>query len=292
MLQGTLRLLTILFFISPLLISAQNISISSFADDWEDDYDVWNWYSNKRPFMELNYGIGQMKHKGISSTSFAETGRADLRLGFSELDFMYKKSIVELNERFLMISYMSADISKDEASAGELSPEFFRFGFANRSGYGYKVGPVSIVPYSQEGWIWTRLNMPVLPGNANDLERIERFDKAIRFGDAVEGGMKLTIASVISLNASYEASTVYPRHMFWHWTASQLVESAGRGLVDWFIDEIFDASPGAAPVMEFLLKNAWNFTYYSLKRDGMSFPISSEKPLTFETIKVGFTVNF
>jgi len=285
----------LLIFLSANFTFAQKSNDKKFPfEDWEEDYDVWNWYSASKPFMELNYGIGQPKNK-IMNSEYSKVGQIDIRFGFSEKDIIYSKSIIEFNEKFLLFSYFSHDLQKrDTDFSGKLKSTSSRFGFGYRDGLGYKVGILSIIPFSSTGYSWTRLDVKDFPdaNNYNDVEAVNRYNKSFRFGDFTEGGIRIGIGPMVALNASYEAAIIYPRHVFWPWFGSAIIQNGGRGIIDWFVDEIFDSSPSAAPVMEFVMKNAWNYVYYGLKRDKMNFPFNSETPLSYETIKLGLTFTF
>lgn len=294
MLQGIFRSIFAVIILFPLLSSAQTLSFSSsLSGDWDDDYDVWDWYSSSKPFIEFNYGIGNLKHKDFSG-AFGKIGQGELRLGFSEQDFMFEKTILELRDKYLLISYYSFDLQGQKAAANELRAQMSRFGFAMRHGYGYHAGLFTFVPFNSHGYIWSRLDMKDMPSalNAADNKIIERYNKSFRFGDITEGGLRISVGPMIAIQGSYEASIVFPRHVFWPWAGSAVIREAGNGMIDWFVDEIFDSTPGAAPIVDFLLKNGWNYAFYSFERDKMNFPFNSEKPLSFETVKFGLTFSF
>ncbi len=261
--------------------------------DWEKEYNVVEWYSSSRPMIELNYGIGELKHKKFSG-SFAKSGQGDLKIGYSRQDLLKDSSLIDLSDKYLQISYFSHSLQGQTAAANDLRSVMTRFGIGWRSGYGYKTGIFTITPFHSNGFMWTMLDMKDFPPDSQpeDVEIINRYNKEIRFGDVTEGGLNIAVGKLVAVHGSYEAGVIFPRHVFWLWAGSSIIESIGRGLIDAFVDEVFDASPYAAPIVDFVLKNAWNYTFYALKRDKMNFPFNSETPLTYETFKLGVTFTF
>jgi hypothetical protein len=63
-------------------------------------------------------------------------------------------------------------------------------------------------------------------------------------------------------------------------------------LLDKFIDEIFESSPSAAPVVNFMLKSALTYGMYELRKDKMNWPFNSDSPLTYDQFKFGLTFIF
>ena len=63
-------------------------------------------------------------------------------------------------------------------------------------------------------------------------------------------------------------------------------------MIDNFVDKIFDRSPAAVPVVDFLLKNGLAYSLYLLKKENMNWPFNTETPLTYETFKLGVTFLF
>jgi hypothetical protein len=93
----------------------------------------------------------------------------------------------------------------------------------------------------------------------------------------------------MSIDASYERSIIFPRHLFWKWTGSVLIEAAGQWAVDGFVDRVLDSAPYAAPIVSFVLKNALSYGMYELRHDKMNWPFDTVSPLAYDQFKVGLT---
>jgi len=272
--------------------------------DW-DNYEWFGWEFHGKPFIELNYGFGTPKHNKLVS-KFADVGLAEIKLGYAAQDSYYFDNIIEFHDKYSFVSRLSSDLQSTSTTIGEMKSDLWRFGFANRSGYGYKVKNISILPYHGGGFVWSKLDMIDYPAKfylltnppmriddaIRDTDVLNRFHDAFRFGTLSEGGIRIEVASFASMDIGYEATVIFPRHLFWKHIGSLLIEEGTIGLLNHFIDEVADSSPYAAPVVNFLLKNGLSYAFYSLKKGNMNWPFATEAPLTYETFKVGITFTF
>ena len=267
--------------------------------EWERE---WDWGQGK-PFIEFTYGIGEPKHDKLSST-IADIGLAGLKLGYVTFDDTYDDNVIEFDEKFIFASKLAPALRSDYSSLNGLKSEMLRFGFAKRSGYGYDFRFAKILPYHEIGGVWSKLDMKEYPGtgqsilsyqsanNINDTQILDRFDKNFRFGTFAEAGIRLELGRFISFNGAYEAVVIFPRHLVWKNLASLIIQLAGEKSIDNFIDEVYDSSPYAAPIVDFLLKNGYSYLFYTLQKKHMNWPFNTETPLTYETFKFGVTFTF
>jgi hypothetical protein len=272
--------------------------------DW-DNYEWFGWEFYGKPFIELNYGFGTPKLNKLVS-KFTDVGAAEIKLGYATQDSYYSENIIEFHDKYSFVSKFSSDLRSASTTIGEMKSELWRFGFANRSGYGYRFDDISILPYRSSGFVWSKLDMIDYPAKiylltyppmsidqaTEDTRALNRFHDAFRFGTLVEGGVRIEFASFASLDVGYEAAVIFPRHLFWKYLGSLIIEESATGILNHFIDEVADSSPYAAPVVNFLLKNGLSYAFYSLKKGNMNWPFATEVPLTYETFKVGLTFTF
>lgn len=265
--------------------------------DWDDEW--WHWKTGQ-PFIEVNWGMGKPEHQKLFS-KLTEVGLAEIKLGFAYFDEPYDEGIQYFEMKYTFLSQIATKLQSDKRKLSELPSEMLRFGFGKREGYGYNFDNIKIFPYLQSTFAWSKLEMKdypvsILPAigiqNAiDDTEILKRYDNNFRFGTTTEGGINFGFG-MFSLNAGYEATVVFPRYVFWKHLGSYAIEMAGLKALDKFIDEVIDASPLAGPIVNFLLKNGYNYAFYSLKKDKMNWPFDSETPLTYETLKFGITFTF
>jgi opacity protein-like surface antigen len=304
------NLLIISLLALALIIPVYSQDVSSPADSTESDSTWANWDKNEdsqwdkigshmfdfkikgAPTIELNYGGSKMRLKSISD-KFANPGIIELKLGYTS-DKSYKGSdyVTKYTFKYFHISNFTTSLSGNENSSDILS-NTWRFGIGWASGFGYDFGnDVEIIPYYQSSFDWTMLNLQSSPSNNEDINTIDLFNKDFRFGNSFQGGIKIKFLNNLGLDASYEKSIVYSRHLFWKWGGSEIIEVIGQGLIDKFVDEILDSSPDAVPVVNFLLKNALSYGLFELKQDKMNWPFETVPPLALNQFKIGLSFVF
>ena len=296
-----------------ILLSLMLCSFSSFAqqdttktdEDWEwhwDDMDDWDeWvadygFKKSRPAMSLQYGLANMSRTDIQS-QFVDPALLELKLGYiKNRDAWQTDYIIKQSYKYLYLSNESNKLAGKEAAGTEIESDMWRFGAGWSSGYGYKLGESSaIIPYYSYTLNWSNINFgypDALPDTSQDIQTLNLYDESIRFGTSSEGGVRVKIIENLMLDAGYERSIVFQRHLFWKWAGSAIIEVAAQGLLDSFINEVFKSSPAAGPVVNFLLKNALAYGIYELRQDEMNWPFGGEPPIAYDQFKFGVTVVF
>jgi hypothetical protein len=242
------------------------------------------------PTISFNYGFSKMNLKSINQ-NFTKPGMLELKVGYTtEKSYNGSDNVLKYKFNYLHISNFTPDLAGNKITT-DLNTNTWRFGFGWASGYGYDFGGgFSIIPFHSGSIDWTKMDMHSTPATTADLNTTNLFNKDIRFGNSFQGGIQLKFMNSVAIEASYERSVVYPRHLFWKWGMGMVIEGAGQGLVDLFIDKVLDSSPAAAPIVNFLLKNALSYGIYELRQDKMNWPFETVAPLTFDQFKVGITI--
>lgn len=286
-------------------LSAQEKDYSSHRYDW-DDWDDWKFeFEYDRPFIELNYGFGNQSHENFTG-DLPQVGLLEIKLGYLKNRSDLFGILDDRKESFFFGSKISKGLSSSELKNNQLERTLWRFGFSTRKTLGYHSETFSVLPYHQDGFVWSKLELPeqafpimghsnlmqLRPDYINDYKIIERYRDSFRFGTQVEGGIRFEFIDFISINAGYEAAVIFPRHLFWKHAGSYIIEKAGEGALTFFINEITDSTPEAGPVVRFLLLNAYSYAFHILKQENMNWPFDTETPLTYETFKVGVTFTF
>lgn len=306
MIRKTLLLLASFMLLANYSLLAQDEDDST-GGRWYSwgEHEWFDWHFHGKPFIEVNYGFGMPKHKNITS-KFADVGFAEIKLGHVSMDTYYEQNVIEFEEKYVFASKLSTDLKSSSVAIDEMKSSLERFGFASRSGYGYKFGELEILPYHATGFAWSRLLMKTYPAQfytvavppitydqaVNDTDVLNLFHDAFRFGTVWEGGVRCDVSNVFSLNAGYEAAVIFPRHLFFYHLISFGIEEGALGLLDHFIDEVGDSSPHSVPVVNFVLKNGLSYLFYTLKKDKMNWPFDTAAPLTYETFNFGVTFTF
>jgi len=307
-------MLKIKLFIAFLVLYSFNISIAqqdstNTNDEWDwhwkwnessdwKDFKYWNFdFDNTHPAISLQYGLSSINRHDIQS-KFLNPNLIELKLGYiKERDFGNSDYIIDHRYKYIYLSNESNKLAGKEAVGSEIAADMWRFGFGRLHGYGYKVSENSaIIPYYSYTLNWSNIDFKY-PENQSlisndDIEKLNLYDKSFRFGTSSEGGVRFELIENLTLDAGYERSIVFQRHLFWKWAGSVLLEAAAQGLLDGFINKIFKSSPAAGPVVNFFLKNALAYGIYELRQKKMNWPFKSEAPIAFAQFKFGVTFVF
>jgi hypothetical protein len=304
-------LLMLIFFVCSGYIKAQEDTTKT--DDswkwhwkWEDWKDWEDWkvdfgFKDRQPAITVQYGLVKVDRKDLQS-KFVDPGLIELKLGhIKDKSAWGSEYIINHNYKYLYISNETDKLSNKESAGIEIKTNMWRFGFGSSSGYGYKLGEsASIIPYNSNTINWSRIEFtkpnilsidPLFVNNPDD-QVLDLYNKSFRFGTSSEGGIRIKMLNNIMLDAGYEKSIIFQRHLFWKWAGSAVIEAAGQGLLDSFIHQIFRTSPAAGPIVNFVLKNALAYGIYELRKDKMNWPFNSEPPFVYDQFKFGLTFVF
>lgn len=299
-----LLLLALFLMVTPALLSQEDSTKTEEEWDWHweewDDWEDWTMdfgFKTTRPAISLQYGLADMSRPDIQSP-FVDPNLIELKLGYiREKDAWNTDYIIKHSYNFLYLSNESNKLAGKEAVETEIESDMWRFGVGWSSGYGYKLGESSaIIPYYTSTLNWSNIDFKYPDvwtfAPEPDQEILNLYDESFRFGTSSEGGVRVKALDNLMLDAGYERSIVFQRHLFWKWAGSALIEVAAQGLLDGFISEVFESSPAAGPVVNFLLKNALSYGLYELRQDQMNWPFPSEAPIAYDQFKFGVTVVF
>ncbi len=264
-----------------IIFAFPSVSSGQISFDWDGDEFHWHGFDN--PTISLSYGLTKSTYKGLGR-SIQDLGNVELKLGTAYPGD--KDELVSINRwSGVFISRASEEFHK-KAEAGVIAFDMWRFGFYRESGYGYNLGQVSIIPYKGSSLTWTRGNADTLTTPASDRQITDLFYDSFRFGQNTEAGVSIRVNDLVEVRASYDRGMIFPRHMFWYWAGSAIIEEAALGLADSFIKRIYRSSPAAAPIVDFLLKNAISIAAYELRKDKMNYPFDTAAPLMTEQYKL------
>lgn len=285
--RGLIPVVTVFHFLIVLNVYAQERQDES----WNDQFD----FRLSSPAITFEYGPGTGSLKGLER---GPQGPAMFQLKMGGIRY----SIMDVPTKVLRFKFDYFSVANGATRfrvhpPGEpVRTEFWRFGPAWEKGYGYgfgrSAGAPSVVIYHSQGLLWLRLNVEDSATVEADRDLLALFNEKFRFGTRAEGGVKVRAASFLTVDAAYERSVVFRRHLFWKWLGSAMLEGLSHWLLDRFINEIRDSSPVAVPIVNGLLKNALSYAVYQLRKDKMNYPFSSEPPLLIDTFKVGMTFVF
>jgi hypothetical protein len=268
-------------------------------DEWKD-WDDWKMdfgFKDKQPAITLQYGLAKIDRKDLQA-NFADPGLVELRLGYIKDKPAWQSDyIIKHTYKYFYLSNETDKLSGKEVTGIDIKTNMWRFGFGGSDGYGYKLSEdAAIIFYNSNTMNWSRIDftIPYIVTFAPnpDYGVLNLYDKTFRFGTSSEGGIRFKLLRNVMLDAGYEKSIVFQRHLFWKWAGSGIIEAAAQGALDGFVHKIFATSPAAGPIVSFVLKNALSYGIYELRKDKMNWPFKSEPPFIYDQFKFGLTFVF
>lgn len=250
----------------------------------------FNRYLSK-PTIEISYGNSDIRLNG-DSYGLANAGMIEMKLGFtSQIKSKYGDNILNYDNRFIFLRNASSDNYSGSNNPGTFN-NLWSFGLGNKEGYGVKLGSVSLVPYSSNSIAWSEISYPASMETESENSALADFNNAFRFGTTTEAGINLQLSEGFSLQPKFEISDIFPRHLFGKQLMSSVIELGGLYLIDDFTKLIMRNTPVAGTFVNFILKNAYEYGFYQLRKNQMYWPFTSVAPLRYNTFKLGMTFTF
>jgi hypothetical protein len=175
------------------------------------------------------------------------------------------------------------------------STNLISFGFVDESGYGYALGEnssIRLLVTDQSTWTSVRPQSYAEGLGPDQWQQLRDFTGGVRFGSTMAPTIEWKMGSTLSLRANYTWTQVLPRHMFWYWAGSELIEGVADGLASALIKSFGSSSTSSLPVMNFILRNAIAYGFKELRRDKMNWPFDTVSPLNVTSWNVGLSVTF
>lgn len=282
-----LLLFLVLYF--PSLLSQTDSTEDSWYMDMSEEMAAWR---NKTPAISFNYGFSNISRTDVQAP-FADNNLLELKLGYVYKRNKYADYIYKSTFNYLLVNHNSTDLAGGSSTASDIETNNWQFGVGWSGGYGYKIGEqASVTPYYASTFTWTNMDFSDKPLSTNDERVKELYDETIRFGTSSEAGVRVQATKLIVLEAGYERSIVFERHLFMKWVGSGIIEIAANSALDVFINEIFKSSPSAGPIVFFVLKSALGYGLYELRKDKMNWPFPSAPPILLDNLKIGVSLTF
>lgn len=278
---------------------AQDSSMTnSPSDAIEEEWDLvrFRFQNFNKPRIDINYGFTSVSYdKDFVASEFHDNNAIEIKLGFDKIQkYRFTDNIYRFNYSYIGIANNQQFSTKyDETNNQELRLETWRISLGNLEGFGYDLGSNIKLGFGEGNtMVWTQNNFIDKSQNQSDNHWFDYVGDSFRFGAQTESNINLKIGDYVGLNAAYERTAVFPRHMFWYWAGSEITRGIGSGLIGWFVREVGKSTPEAVPVVNFLLKNGLNYGFYELKKKNMNWPFDTEPALMFDTFKIGVSASF
>jgi hypothetical protein len=261
---------------------------------WDDDFDMK--FTVSHPSIEIKYGMGNPSfHKDIFQSSFKPINSVEARLGFIKKETeLTNDGLFDFKFNYLCFQNMTSSWNKTtNDNSTKINTDAWQFGIGNQSGYGYKLGEKSdLTLYHTGALVWTQIDFMDTTNIPKDQKRMDNFGDNFRFGNYFEAGINFQIYEPVAITLGYQETVIFPRHMFWKWAGSGIIEGIGSGAISWFTGKVIKSSPKWGPVVYFVLKNAYSYGINELRKKKMNWPFNTDAPLIYDNYKIGLSFAF
>lgn len=257
--------------------------------------------SMRRPRITGQYGMAEFSRMGLSDMTHGMTmfggsiGMEQYRRMLLDGDIIRIKNDGIFFFRGQASSMPTKDSSFDGVPlAAHTSIDALVFGTIDESGYGYALGENSSLRFLVcDNSTWTS----VTPRTYAEMDtagrqKIQDFTGSLRFGSTMAPTIEWKMGSALCLRASYSWTQVLPRHMFWYWAGSEIIEGIADGIAGAMIKSFGRSSTASLPIMNFILRNAVAYGFKEIRREKMNWPFDTVAPLNITSWNVGLSVTF
>lgn len=257
--------------------------------------------SVKKPFLDVYYGNAQISRQGMSG-EISNTDIYGIAIGVKkEKEHKESDEVIILDKNGISLTLGSAqDLQQSDSLFQGVSLtnrnalDFWSLGFINGTGYGYQWGSSTLMLTVEDNTSWTSINprtYSLMQGPA-DWQNIMDFDGTMRLSSSMTSSLEFRVSNTVSLTGSYTWNQVMPRHLFWYWMGSEIIEGLAGNAVDRLIENFTEMSPKSQPVMHFVLKSAVLYGMKEMRRKYMNWPFETASPMniTYWNIGVGLTL--
>ncbi|MFM6956753.1 MAG: hypothetical protein ACKOX1_09420 [Ignavibacteria bacterium] len=291
----TPMIITLTLLFSSTLIFAQGGRRKNRAKN--DTIDI----SVKKPFLDVYYGNAQLSRQGMSG-ELSNTDILGIAIGVKkEKEHKESDEVIIQDKNGVSLTLGSAQNLQNSDSlyqgvslTNTNALDFWSLGFINGTGYGYQWGSSTLMLTVEDNTSWTSINprtYSLMQGPA-DWQNIMDFDGTMRLSSSMTSSLEFRVSNTVSINGGYTWNQVMPRHLFWYWMGSEIIEGLAGNAVDRLIENFTEMSPKSQPVMHFVLKSAVLYGMKEMRRKYMNWPFETASPMniTFWNIGVGLTL--
>jgi hypothetical protein len=257
--------------------------------------------SVKKPFLDVYYGNAQLSRQGMSG-EISNTDIYGIAIGVKkEKEHKESDEVIIQDKNGISLTLGSAqDLQQSDSLFQGVSLtntnalDFWSLGFINGMGYGYQWGSSTLMLTVEDNTSWTSINprtYSLMQGPA-DWQYIMDFDGTMRLSSSMTSSLEFRVSNTVSLTGGYTWNQVMPRHLFWYWMGSEIIEGLAGNAVDRLIENFTEMSPKSQPVMHFVLKSAVLYGMKEMRRKYMNWPFETASPMniTYWNIGVGLTL--
>jgi hypothetical protein len=257
--------------------------------------------SVKKPFLDVYYGNAQISRQGMSG-EISNTDIYGIAIGVKkEKEHKESDEVIIQDKNGISLTLGSAqDLQQSDSLfqgvylTNRNALDFWSLGLINGMGYGYQWGSSTLMLTVEDNTSWTSINPRTysLMQSPADWQYIMDFDGTMRLSSSMTSSLEFRVSNTVSLTGGYTWNQVMPRHLFWYWMGSEIIEGLAGNAVDRLIENFTEMSPKSQPVMHFVLKSAVLYGMKEMRRKYMNWPFETASPMniTYWNIGVGLTL--
>jgi hypothetical protein len=266
-----------------------------------------------------NYLIKETKPNGLFG--------ADINYRFIEpgQNFLSQKNKYEWGSRINFIGasldFHTNKISPFNKNSDEISSKLIKLQFSNFQGSGYLERDFKFYPYynSTLGYNYFLLNpnkntidadefiIPVLymflaPNNIvfakptfytseQNMNTPKVYNNKIKMGSSRETGFIIQLRNELNLKFGYECTIIYPQYIWLQNQTSNLIESSIQNLFGFMLLMIdYIAANEISSFSDYIINSFISVGFQNLRKSKMHWPLNSDKPLYYDSFKLGIGI--
>ena len=245
------------------------------------------------PFIEVTYGTANPAIAKSFDGEFSPVNFISASAGYTEQGYTSRNRHSRESSTYVRYTNYSDDLGS-ERKANELGMYGWQLNFSDREAIGWNISNnFDIMLYHGSSIDWSSLKFNYSDNvTLRDQNKMSKIADGARFGQGFTGGIEFKLGQNFGIHCGYEQQQIFPRHKFWKWCGSELIEVVCNGLAEEFSDRVMDNSKIFGPVVYFIIQNAVSYGFYELRKSEMNWPFDTEAPLYLDKFSVGINFAF
>lgn len=171
------------------------------------------------------------------------------------------------------------DLAQSSNQGSRLHLHVNSFGLNYATGFGPRIGAVSVIPYVCNGWQWSKMDFQWPGLHAAVVRYHDQFEGKPHLGIQTESGVLLRFSDNLAIGAGGYSDLIFPQVRTWPLVGSILLEYSGRFGIDLLSGSLRGDRPLLGSLIPFFLKTLWTGSLYYLRSSHGYWPfVIEQKP--------------
>lgn len=244
-------------------------------------------FAVKSGYMQPSFPPGEF------SDPLARSIPAEIEYGFLRInDKLDIEDIFSFSSEFISLTNLSSHLKPRSIANHGITTDNWRFSAGMDNGFGYRIGDSRLFLYHTGALSLNRIDFEIDASNEHDREIIKKMDVKYKFGTFFSGGLRYSLTPSVLAEVGYEHMLVFPDYNFWSWFGGWMIDNLAQRTIDFFEDDLMKYHGRDYPWVKFIYRNAVSLILYEFRRSQSFWPFESEAPLSYDGVKIGFTIVF